>query len=91
MISIRHCCGSLPCAFITYRVIPCREKCFILKSIEIMEVMVQLAPPYRQNMTVILSISNSNSLGLTSYGGPVWFAMDSCSELAALYCREPLS
>jgi hypothetical protein len=91
MISLRHRCGSHSDVFITYRVISCREKCFILESIEIMEVMVQLLPPNRENMAVILTTSNISSLGLTSYGGPVWFAMDSCTELAALYSREALS
>jgi hypothetical protein len=47
MISLRHGCGPSPYEFITYRVISCREKCFILESVEIMEVMVQLSPPNR--------------------------------------------
>jgi hypothetical protein len=80
-----------PDVFIIYRVISCRERCFILELPEIMEVMVRLSSPNRENAAVILPTSNINSLGLTSYGGPVWFVMDSCSALAALYYREPLS
>src|ERR1700730_7241169 len=56
-----------------------------------MDVMGQLWASKHGNMAVMLPTSNISTLSLTSYGGSVWFAMDSCSELAALYCREPLS